>query len=1085
MKNHHLRLVWGSFLFLHAIGALLRAQSPGTLDEGFEAGAGISFTTAARPVGALQSDGKLVLLGAISPWPGIARVNRDGSLDRTFAVSTGFSFANAMEPVAMATQADDKILIGGFFNSYEGVSRRGLLRLNADGSLDTAFNPGAALEAGIFGTLVVRHLFAQTDGKFVAAGVFSYTSNNVLRKDIVRFHADGSVDQGFTPDPAMPRISAIDVTGAGQIVLSYQQEISEGVFQGKVVRLLGNGTVDPSFDTGVGFTQSSSSPFFTDTVAREPETLEIEADGRVLAAGLFDAYNGTPAGGFIRLTTSGARDPDFLNHGLRDTGTEGPVIYNRNARFLSIKSDGGVIYVGGQFNRHGTPDGPVRQGFARLLGNGLLDTTFNPGNPGPANAYASVILTRPDTDQALVLGNYRRVAGVMVPGIAQFSSAGLLDPVFNINLQQGLDGPPTAVTVQDDGKLLVSGFFAAVNGVPRPGLVRLQKDGVFDPGFSVGTGFISTLSDGSQSANSPESLAVQQDGRIVVAVPFFTNLQGLERNSLARLHADGSVDPSFDAGTGLYYEYVRGRATAVALWNDNRPGAAPSLQKIIAVGSFTHLVQCGVTHPREGILRLNEDGMLDPSFNPGTGFTNPELRHALMRFVAVQPDGKILVAGDPVAYNGTPVPRLVRLNGDASLDTTFNAAGPIGNTTTIQAMDLLPNGQIMVAGYFFTDETGLRAEVVRLNADGSRDPGFNPGTGFGGNFGGVLYDMAVQPDGKVVVGGRFLSYRGVPRTSIARLHTDGSLDVGFNPGAGILGDPDAAAITTVALQSEGKALIGGSFYRFDGTVRPYLARLQGDSPPASPGLLQFASGTVTIKEKDGTIRFTVRRAGGTAGAVTVGYATSPGSAQSGGDFADSNGTLTWMPGDSGAKFIDVPVTADSLAEGTESFTVALTNATGGAGLGLALSTANLVDPPFDAWRWQNFGSEANHPDRGGALADFDRDGFVNLVEYGLGLSPLISSTADISFARDTSGQPTLTFTRNPLAKNELTYIVQTSGDLQEWTNGSTYSPAGNVLATGTTSDITPQGFPAGYTVVRNDDYFNTSRHYMRLRISRP
>ena len=578
--------------------ALVRAQNPGWLDAGFDVGAGVSNSVSSRPLGALQSDGKLVLLGAFSPWPGIARVNRDGTLDRTFTVSTGFSFANAMEPDAIAIQANDKILVGGFFSSYEGQSRRGLLRLNADGSLDTAFNPGAALEPGVFSTRVVRHLFAQSDGRFVAAGVFTYTSNGVVRKDLVRFNANGTVDQGFTPDPAMPRISAIDVTSAGQIMLSYLQEIGEGVFHAKVVRLLDNGVVDPAFNTGTGFTQSISSPFFTDTVAREPETLEIEADGSVLAAGLFDAFNGVTAGGFIRLTPTGARDPDFVNHGLRDTGTEGAFTYNRPARFLSIRSEGGIIYVGGHFNRVGTPAGPERDGLARLLGNGGLDSSFNPGNFRPVNSYPLAILPRPDTAQILIVGGFQTIAAVPVPGVAQFSTAGLVDSTYNTNLQQGLNGQPTSITVLDDGKLLVSGFFPGINGVPRPGLVRLQKDGALDSGFTIATGFISNVSDDSQTANSPDSLVVQQDGRIIVAVPFFTTIQRLGRTSLARLHADGSVDPSFDAGTGLFYEFAPGRATAIALWKENSSGVAPALPKIIAVGGFTHIVQCGIVYPR-------------------------------------------------------------------------------------------------------------------------------------------------------------------------------------------------------------------------------------------------------------------------------------------------------------------------------------------------------------------------------------------------------------------------------------------------------------------------------------------------------
>lgn len=108
MQNLNLFRVWLSLLFLHVMVALVRAQNPGRLDAGFDVGAGVSNSVSSRPLGALQSDGKLVLLGAFSPWPGIARVNRDGTLDRTFTVSTGFSFANAMEPDAFAIQANEK-----------------------------------------------------------------------------------------------------------------------------------------------------------------------------------------------------------------------------------------------------------------------------------------------------------------------------------------------------------------------------------------------------------------------------------------------------------------------------------------------------------------------------------------------------------------------------------------------------------------------------------------------------------------------------------------------------------------------------------------------------------------------------------------------------------------------------------------------------------------------------------------------------------------------------------------------------------------------------------------------------------------
>ena len=1075
MTIHTLFRVWILTIFLQSPWSILHAQNPGSLDPGFDAGAGLSGSSVSK--GALQSDGKTVLLGDLAPWPGIVRVNRDGTLDRTFAPGTGFSAQSGNEPVALAVQGNDKILVGGFFASYQGVTRRGLLRLNADGSFDAAFNPGDALGNGALSYLIVRHLFTQADGKFVAAGVFTYTSGGVLRKDVVRFNPDGSVDQSFTPDPAMPRISAIDVSPAGQIVLSYQEEVSEGVYEGKVVRLLAGGQVDPSFNTAPGFTQLTS--------AQEPQTLEIEADGSVLAAGPFNMFNNVEAPGLIRLTANGSRDPNFVSHGLRYIGGGGQFNFDYNAQILSIESAGGFIYVGGSFNRVGNAAGPVREGFARLLRNGALDTSYLHGMMGPNNASPSSILLRPELGQVVLAGRFRTVGATPVPGIAQLSSSGVLDTVFNANLQQGIGGLPNTITLLDDGKMLVSGFFKMVNGTAQPSFVRLQKDGALDSGFSIGTGFISNPGNGADFANSPQAVAIQQDGRMLVAVPHAEKIQGLQRNSVIRLHADGSVDPGFDVDTGLFYEFVRGQALGLALWSDKSPAAAPALQKVIVVGSFTHIVQCGVTHAHEGILRLNEDGMLDPTFNPGTGFTNPERRHALMKHVAVQPDGKILVGGDPVAYNVTPVPHLVRLNGDATLDTTFDAASSIGNSTSIYAMDLLPNGQIMIAGHFFSNETGSRTEVIRLNANGSRDASFDPGTGFGGSLGTVLHDMAVQPDGKVLVGGLFRNYRGVARNGIARLNTDGSLDTSYNAGAGVVQDPDGAFIFRLAPQVDGKTMVGGSFYRVDGTVRPWLARLQSDPVPSGPGALHFASGSTTVKEKDGTVRFTVRRTGGATGPVSVNFSTASGTAMAGADFTSQTGVLTWGAGESVAKFIDVPVAADAAAEGTESFSVALTNATGGATLGLPSSVAHLVDAPFDAWRWENFGADANNPERGAPLADFDRDGIPNLVEYGLGLSPVLSSPAGIPSAAITNGQPTFTFTRRPSAKNELTYIVQTSPDLGLWTDGSTYNPAGNAPTTVATSDITPPGSPPGFTVVRNNNFFGSRRNYVRLKITRP
>src|SRR5204863_9735968 len=122
--------------------------------------------------------------------------------------------------------------------------------------------------------------------------------------------------------------------------------------------------------------------------------------------------------------------------------------------------------------------------------------------------------------------------------------------------------------------------------------------------------------------------------------------------------------------------------------------------------------------------------------------------------------------------------RLARINPNGSFDNSFNVGtGPNG---VIRAVAVQPNGQVLVGGDF-TGISGFAAtRIVRLNADGSVDTTFNTGLGADG----VVNSITVQPDGKVVIGGDFLTVNGVPRTRVARLNADGSVDTGFSIGSG-------------------------------------------------------------------------------------------------------------------------------------------------------------------------------------------------------------------------------------------------------------------------------------------------------------
>ncbi len=320
-------------------------------------------------------------------------------------------------------------------------------------------------------------------------------------------------------------------------------------------------------------------------------------------------------------------------------------------------------------------------------------------------------------------------------------------------------------------------------------IARLNVDGSFDTDFGRGIG----------ASGSVLAFVLKPDGKVLIGGGF-TSYDGKLRGGIARLNVDGSLDTSFDPGTG-----ADGSVHTLALQSDG---------KMLIGGSFTSYD--GVSRNR--IARLNTDGSLDTSFDPGSGANNHYVQS-----LALQPDGKVLVGGWFTSYNATPRNRIARLNVDGSLDTSFDPG--TGANDWVQSLALQSDGKVLVGGNFTSYNGTGRNCIARLNADGSLDTFFDPGTGV--NSG--VFSLALQSDGKVLVGSSFTSYNGVSCNSIARLNVDGSLDSTFDPGSGANGD-----VYSLALQADGRLLVGGIFTSYDGLPRNYLARTHND--PASQSL---------------------------------------------------------------------------------------------------------------------------------------------------------------------------------------------------------------------------------------------------------
>ena len=204
-----------------------------------------------------------------------------------------------------------------------------------------------------------------------------------------------------------------------------------------------------------------------------------------------------------------------------------------------------------------------------------------------------------------------------------------------------------------------------------------------------------------------------------------------------------------------------------------------------------------------------------------------------MYSLAVQADGKILVGGCFETLGGEPRENLGRLNANGSLDTTFNP----GVDHPADCLELQADGKILLGGTFTTLGGLACTNLGRLNADGSLDTTFKPEVDRG------VWSLALQADGKIVVGGSLETLSGQPRSKIGRLNADGSVDTAFNPGA------EGASYNTVeslAIQADGKILVGGCFTTLAGAASWSIGRLN-NTEPATQNLALDASAITWVR----------------------------------------------------------------------------------------------------------------------------------------------------------------------------------------------------------------------------------------------
>jgi uncharacterized delta-60 repeat protein len=783
-------------LFL-ALGATTSAQ-PGSLDDTF-GNDGKVTTDLGTPSDrgnsvAIQLDGKIVVAGYTTIGTNgdfaLARYNTDGTLDNSFSfdgkVTTDFGTAHNDIGMSVTIQPDGKIVVAGYVY-YGTYSEFALARYNMDGTRDNSFGSLGRVTTNFgTGSAVGLSVAIQPDGNILVAGssggdfaVARYTTDGTLDNT---FSTDGKVTTDFGVGDDVGNSVSIQPDGKIVVAGSADNGFTDAF---ALARYNTDGTLDNSFSGdgkvtnhfGTGFTLPNA---YGTSVAIQP-------GGKIVVGGY--TWNGTNYDFAVaRYDMDGTLDNSFSGDGKVTTafGADDDL-----GNSVSIQPDGKIVVAGSAYN--GTD---LDLAVARYNTDGSLDNSFGVNGKettafGTGDDMGQSIAIQPDGSIVVAGGANNGTDSDFA--VARYNTDGTLDNSFSgdgkMTTDFGTDDYGRSVAIQPDGKVVVAGY--SNNGLYSDlALARYNTDGTLDNTFS-GDGKVNT--DVGPYNDFGYSVAIQPDGRIIVA-------GGSSYFAVARYNTDGSLDNSFGGDGKVTTAFGAGAyGQSVAIQPDGR----------IVLAGYTH----NGTDRDFALARYNTDGTLDNSFSDdGIVTTDFGTGDDYGYSVAIQPDAKIVVTGKA---NGDFA--LARYNTDGTLDNSFGLDGKV-TTDFGEVYDegwsvaIQPDGKIVVAGSAYINDYFFA--IARYNMDGTLDNSFDvdgkvtTSIGPGFDFG---QSVVIQPDGRIVVAG--FSNEGIdPDFALAMYNTDGTLDNSF----GVSGKLTTAFGTgndrgySVAIQSDGKIVVAGS-----------------------------------------------------------------------------------------------------------------------------------------------------------------------------------------------------------------------------------------------------------------------------------
>lgn len=737
---------------------------------------------------ALQADEKVLAAGlnGVSLTNRIARINPDDTDDTHFRAFASFSVYN------LTVQPDGKILVGGFFGLLNGQRQQIIGRLNNDGSLDTSFTPSPI--GHIDGA--VQTMLLQPDGKILIGGAFTVIGGHD-RKRIARLHPDGAVDTTFDAGNVGGKgnhVNSLALQANGKILVSGDFTTLAGHACTNVGRLNPDGSFDAALagsdggywadglalhpdgsifatafilapnDQFIPFARFFNTDPATNLLTRAGSTLTWSRGGAVpeVWRTTFEASTNNGASWlFLGAGTHGGGGWQLTNVSLPANATVRARGYYTTGRFNASSSiDEKIIgppvivshptsqsgYAGDSVRFFGAAGGAEPLSYQwRRHGTNLVETADLIGAETPSLTLRNIFLGRDQADYSFVASNS---FGSVTSQVATLT---IYEPVIVTQ--------PLASQRMSPGHTATISVMAA--GTP-PLSYQWFKDGT-------------KIAGATQSSLVLSNVQFSDTGIYDVTV---SNSFGFAGSSFSSLVVS-FVEPDSLATISNQYSYL---------------GLAGSIQcvlplpdgKLLVGGQFESLGEYECTN----LARINLDGSVDGTFTPAP--TRSDWPPASVQSLAVQADGRILVKGDFDTIARVARTNFARLHADGTFDSSFSPAdiGPDG-PLAVQA-----NGKILT-----TDYKNNANRLVRLNPDGTPDASW-PALVVQETWAGSITTFALAEDGKILVGGTFDQIAGQPRTNLARLNVDGTLDSGFV--AHNVRSP-------FAIQRDGNVLVGGWF----------------------------------------------------------------------------------------------------------------------------------------------------------------------------------------------------------------------------------------------------------------------------------